>query len=259
MSFVELTPFAAGIYGLVFNDPSRRNAMGLEMAADFQRAVARLRQDSSIRAVIITGGGSCFSAGGDLEMLLAKAEQSKEQNKSDMLSFYNAFLCVLNLDVPVIAAVNGHAIGAGACLAMACDYRVIADDARLGFTFTRLGLHPGMGATLTLPRLVGTGVAIDLLLSGRIIAGREAAAMGLVNAAVPAAGVREAAVTYASELLGCGSLAIRGLLRTLRPDQAAWQAALAREAAEQAENYATAEFLEGIHAALERRPPRFTD
>ncbi len=257
MSLVESKSLTDDIRVLELNDPPRRNAMGLEMAAEFQAAVARLRADAACRVVIITGAGSTFSAGGDLQMLLSKAKQSPSRNKAEMLAFYAAFLCILELDVPVLAAVNGHAIGAGACLAMACDYRLIAHDAKLGFTFTRLGLHPGMGATLMLPRLVGLGVASDLLMSGRIISGDEVATSGLATAVVPTDQVLDLALVYARELAGCGPQALRGLLRTLRPDQVTLQAALLREASEQADNYASAEFREGIQAALERRAPHF--
>ena len=108
-------------------------------------------------------------------MLKNKAALDAETNRQAMLQFYRAFLSILELPVPTIAAVNGHAIGAGFCLALACELRVASADAKLGLTFTRLGLHPGMGATCFLPRIAGFAVANDLLISGRVLEAGEAA------------------------------------------------------------------------------------
>ena len=110
-----------------------------------------------------------------------------------MRSFYQLFLAVRDLPCPTLAAVNGAAIGAGLCVALACDVRIASSDAKLGLNFTQLGLHPGMGATWTLPRLVGAARAAEILFSSRVLQGDEAAAIGLVNRAVAPAEVLPAA------------------------------------------------------------------
>lgn len=257
MSLVETSFDSEGLCLLTLNDPDHRNAMSLEMADAFRAAVETLRGNAAKRIVVLTGAGSAFSAGGDLRMLRKKADLTKSKNVAEMLAFYDAFLGLLTLDVPVIAAINGHAIGAGACVAMACDYRIVSETAKIGFTFVRLGLHPGMGATYTLPRIAGAAVASDLLLSGRVVAAAEAGRLGLVHRVVADDQVLRAAEDYAAELQRGGPQALSGLLTTLRPDPDALRVALEREAQQQAENYASAEFLEGIAASLERRLPRF--
>ncbi len=203
------------------------------------------------------GAGDAFAAGGDLQMLQAKAKLDPDTNYQQMLEFYHSFLCIQTLAVPTIAAVAGHAIGAGLCLAMACDFRIISKQAKLGFTFTKLALHPGMGASLFVPRVAGTGVALDLLVSGRVFSAEEAKQLGLTQRVVERAEVMPAAVELAESLLLTGPAAVAGLLQTLRPSPAELQTALEREAREQSRGYARAEFLEGITATIEKRQPEF--
>ena len=181
MSLVDLQLTPRGVATLTLNDPRRRNAMGAEMARSFAQRIGELQSHSGLRSVILTGAGSAFAAGGDLEMLREKAAAAPEANRVAMLEFYDAFLGILKLPVPIIAAINGSAIGAGFCLALACEVRVASTEAKLGLTFTRLGLHPGMGATCLLPRIAGWAVASDLLISGRVVNAAEARTMGLVN------------------------------------------------------------------------------
>ena len=257
MPLVVLEQNELGIATITLNDPDRRNAMGGEMAKQFREVVAKLRTSSTLRSVVLTGAGKAFAAGGDLQMLKAKSELDQETNKQRMLSFYESFLCLQNLSVPTIAAVNGHAIGAGLCIAMACDFRIFALEAKLGFTFTKLALHPGMGASLFVPRVAGHGVAADLLVSGRIFGAAEAGQMGLTQKVVPANEVVTSAIELANELLNSGPKAVAGLLKTLRPSPDELAEALEREASEQAEGYARPEFLEGVTATIEKRPAKF--
>lgn len=257
MALVRLSESQDGVVTLTLNDPDRRNAMGREMAKAFREHVENVSQRDGLRAVILTGAGSAFAAGGNLEMLKQKATVDAETNRVNMLDFYDDFLSILELPAPTIAAINGHAIGAGFCLALACEFRVLATTAKVGLTFTKLGLHPGMGATLLLPRIVGAAVANDLLISGRLLAATEAVQLGLANELATQEEVLNRASKIATSLIGCGPDSIAGLLQTIRPPRAELQAALEREAAEQARNYASAEFTEGIAAALERRPPVF--
>jgi enoyl-CoA hydratase len=163
----------------------------------------------------------------------------------------------LDLEIPVIAAINGAAIGAGLCVASACDIRIAAQEAKLGFTFTRIGLHPGMGATYFLPRVVGAAVARELLLTGRVVEAGEALRIGLVSKVVPANDVLSAAVTIAKEILECGPLCTRQLLQSLRTPLHTPSEALQREALCQAVNYAGSEFAEGINAIREKRRAKF--
>ena len=172
---------------VTFTDPDRRNAMTAEMGADLAAALAGLTGRDDVRAVVLTGAGSAFSGGGDLALLADKAARAKagEDQTASMREFYEVFLSVVRAPFPVLAAVNGHAIGAGACVAVACDLAVVAREAKIGFNFVRLGIHPGMGGSWTLPRLVGPQRAAELLYTGRLFTGVEAADYGLALEALP--------------------------------------------------------------------------
>ena len=164
-----------GVATLTFDDPERRNAMTEAMGRALAERVRELSAEDDLRAVILTGAGSAFSAGGDLDMIESKARagverpggEVREGHRRFMRAFYGLFLSIRELPCPALAAINGHAIGAGFCVALACDLRIAAQEARLGLNFTRLGIHPGMGATWLLPRLVGPALAAEILCSSR--------------------------------------------------------------------------------------------
>jgi enoyl-CoA hydratase len=172
--------------------------------------------------------------------------------------FYRLFLRLRALPQPSIAAVNGAAIGAGCCVALACDLRLAASEAKLGLNFNRLGLHPGMAATWTLPRIVGAAQAAELLYTGRILDGAEAARIGLVNRAVPRAKLREEALALAHSIAANAPLAVQATKRSLALSGATTlDEQLDQEAREQAIGYESADLLEGLAAIRERRAPAF--
>jgi enoyl-CoA hydratase/carnithine racemase len=219
--------------------------------------VGELLGRADVRAVVLTGAGGAFSAGGDLAMLERLRSLPFEEARRFMLSFYARYLSVLDLPVPVVAAIEGPAIGAGLCVALACDVVVVSEDSKLALNFVQLGLHPGMGATYLTPRKVGAQRAAELLLTGRRFDGREAQAMGLALEAAPAGQVLPKAMALAKQIASGGPLAVRALRRGLSVDRPALQAALEREALAQAESYGSADLGEGLRAAAERRAPNF--
>lgn len=258
MALVLVEEIGEGILQIVLNDPANLNAMGEEMADEFRSLIESLhRKASALRAIVLTGAGRAFSAGGHLEMLEKKTILSGEENRLIMHGFYNSFLSILNLKVPLIAAINGHAVGAGLCVASACDIRIAAEGAKLGFTFTKLGLHPGMAATYFLPKVIGEAAATELLLTGRIIDAPEALRLGLVSRVVPQDEVHSAALSIATEIAECGGEAVRQLLESMRNRPGSLQAALEREALCQSLSYTSEEFKEGIRATREKRKPNF--
>jgi enoyl-CoA hydratase len=258
MALVTFTQEDNGIGLITLNNPDSLNAMDEAMAEEFKALIDSIDVETSgLKVLILTGAGRAFSAGGNLQMLKDKSKLSKEENKARMLKFYDAFLCIRSLGVPLIAAVNGHAIGAGLCVACACDLRVAADGAKLGLTFTRLGLHPGMGATYFVPEILGSAQAREFLLTARIVKAEEAIHFGLVNRVVDAAEVVAEARKIAQEITACGPLSVRQLLTSLRGNDAELQSALEREADCQAENYVSAEFMEGVTAMIEKRKASF--
>lgn len=256
-----------GVALVVLDDPARRNAMSQAMGRALAGVVEELAGDDEVRAVVLTGAGAAFSAGGDLAMIEDQARAGREapgdpcrtRNRAFMRSFYGQFLSLRELPQPTIAAINGAAVGAGLALALACDLRLAAREARLALNFNRLGIHPGMGATWTLPRLVGPAHAAELLLTGRSIDGVEAERIGLVNRALPSGDLLPQALAVAAEIAACAPRPVRATRRALR---AALAASLAEqldfEAEQQALCYETADLAEGLAAARERRPPCFT-
>jgi enoyl-CoA hydratase len=174
--------------------------------------------------------------------------------------FYRLYLSVRDIPVPTLAAIHGPAIGAGLCVALGCDLRVAATGAKLGLNFTKLGIHPGMGATWTLPRLVGPARAAELLYTGRILTGEEAEHIGLVNRAVPKDDVLETTLAIAREIAASGPLAVRGTKQALaRSLEHGLGDQLDFEAGQQALNYETTDLAEGIRAVREKRKPEFED
>ncbi|RMH43418.1 MAG: enoyl-CoA hydratase/isomerase family protein [Deltaproteobacteria bacterium] len=242
---------------LVLARPDARNAMTEAMGREIRDAVAAVNADGGVRALVVRGEGSAFSAGGDFDMLAERQADSFDSNRAAMLAFYRLYLAIRTLRVPSIAAVHGPAVGAGACFAIACDLRFAGPRAKFGFTFVRLGLHPGMGATYLLPRLVGPAAAAELLLSGRVIEADRAARLGLVNAVVddPVAAARAQAAAIAE----CAPIAVAQTVATLRGAlDRSLDDALELEARAQAMDYATEDLAEGIAAARARRRPVFS-
>jgi enoyl-CoA hydratase len=184
--------------------------------------------------------------------------ETRRQIGEFMRRFYGLYLSVRDLPCPTIAAVNGAAIGAGLCVALACDARIAARDARLGLNFSRLGIHPGMGATWTLPRIVGPAHAAELLFTGRILDGAEAERIGLVNRAVEAEAVLHEALEMARAVALSAPIAVRGTKRALaRSLDSDLTGQLDFEAHQQSLCYESADLAEGLAAARAKRPPRF--
>jgi 2-(1,2-epoxy-1,2-dihydrophenyl)acetyl-CoA isomerase len=179
---------ADGIATITLNRPDKLNAYTTEMGDEAYAAFGQAREDEAVRAVILTGAGRGFCAGVDLEHL--KAHQAGGNVSSGLRLGEEAFLKKLPLELagfpkPVIVAINGAAIGVGVTMALPCDIRIAAAGAKIGVTFTKLGILPGLGSTHLLPRLVGRAKALELVLTARVILAEEAAEIGLVNKVVP--------------------------------------------------------------------------
>lgn len=248
-----------GVALITLNHPKTLNALTVEMGESFKALVGELREDASLRTVVLTGAGRGFSAGGSFQFLNDRAADSPTRNHLIMRMFYARFLSVRSLPVPVIAAINGPCIGAGLGLAMACDVRIAAADVPLGVPFSGLGIHPGMGVTHYLPALIGPQAAARLMLSGEPITGAEALRQGLVAevAATPAE-VLPAAMKLANRIAAQSPVAVRSTVFTLRARvDRGLEEALQREADAQASCYAAPDIKLGVAASMARTAPVF--
>lgn len=249
---------ADGMVGVITLDrPDNRNSMTPELLDAFAAASAAARADGSIRALVITGTGACFSSGADFKSTLQRDTGEAPHERS--YAMYAPFLSVLDIEVPVVGALNGHTVGGGFGLALVCDMRIGAIDAKYGANFVKLGLAPGMAISYLLPRLVGVAKANELLLTGRLVEGRAAEELGILNRAVPAAEVLREAMELARTIAANAPLAVRATKAAIRRGLALTVREAAREeAVAQAETLTTADCAEGIAALLAKRPPVFT-
>lgn len=251
-----------GVAVVTLHDPTRRNAMTPEMGDALRDTFLDLATDDDLRVAVLTGTPPAFSAGGDLGMLEDHARRTREEGfdaTDEMRSFYDRFLELRSLPVPVIAAVNGHAVGAGLCVALACELRYVAHEAKVGLNFSRLALHPGMGGSWFLPRILGAQTAAKWLYTGQLFSGTEAAADGLAIEALPAEEVLPAALDLAEKIAAASPLVVRQLRTSLAAAPTnSLEEQLDLEAAMQAVNYGTEDLEEGLAAGRARRDPTFT-
>jgi enoyl-CoA hydratase/carnithine racemase len=247
---------------ITLNRPENRNSMTPDVLEGFREAIARAREDCELRAVVITGSGKSFCAGADFRSAGRPGSQEEGDRRIPQeraFAMYQPFLAVLDIEVPTIAAMNGHAIGGGLGLALVCDLRIADVEAKYGANFARLGLHSGMAISYLLPRIVGVPTAADLLFSGRLVSGSEAERIGLAQRAVAASEVAAEAAALARSIAGCAPLAVRLVKRSLYRGMD-WdpRSAAEAEAWAQSATLATDDAREGIAALLEKREPRFT-
>jgi enoyl-CoA hydratase/carnithine racemase len=256
---LHVTRDDAGVVTLRLDNPARRNALDVEMAAALRAAVASLRTDEMVRCVVVTGTDGAFCSGADLGGLLEGGGGTVLQRREMLGAYYRTFLDVRELDVPTVAAVNGPAIGAGLNLALCCDLRVAAVSARLGATFVRLGIHPGGGSTHLLTRLIGPSRAAEMVLTGSVLSAAQALEWGLVGSVVPDAGLGDAVGALTARIAGNAPAAVRAAKRSLRLAlDSSFEATLEVEALAQAASQAAGDAAEGWAAFREKREPRFT-
>ena len=258
LSHLRLERPAEGVVLLTLANPEMRNAMSDEMTSSWVAAIDELAADRSVRAVVVTGEGTAFCSGGNTSWISSEPGASVDHLRSRMLPFYRAWLSIRRLEVPTIAAVNGHAIGAGLCLALACDIRYAADGAKLGLPFNKLGMHAGMAGTYLLPDVVGPAHARDLLLTGRVVEAVEALRLGLVSRVIEPASFLDEVLETAAGIAATAPIAAR-LTKIALADggHADFDSALQWEALAQPVTLATADLQEGIRAAKEKRAPEF--
>ncbi|MBX3155732.1 MAG: enoyl-CoA hydratase/isomerase family protein [Deltaproteobacteria bacterium] len=243
---------------LTLDRPDNRNSMTPELLDAFLAASAAARADTGARCLIVTGTGTSFSAGADFKSTLQRASPDAAPHERSY-AMYAPFLSLLDIPVPIVGALNGHAVGGGFGLALVCDLRIGAEDAKYGANFVRLGLAPGMAISYLLPRLIGPARASELLLTGELVDGRRAADLGVLNRAVPAPSVLPTATELATTIASNAPLAIRATKAAIRRGlELHIREAAAAEAYAQAETLTTDDAREGIAALLARRPPTFT-
>lgn len=248
---------ARGAIGvLTLNRPDNRNSMTPELLDAFAAASAAARADVRIRCLIVTGTGTCFSSGADFKATLQR-EGGEPHERS--YAMYAPFLSLLDIEVPIVGALNGHAVGGGFGLALLCDLRVGNLDSKYGANFVRLGLAPGMAISYMLPRIVGLARANEMLLTATLISGAEAKQIGLLDRAVHATEVMPIAEELAERIASNAPFAVRATKAAIRRGLALEIRDAARaEAVSQAQSIVMDDAREGITALLEKRDPVFT-
>jgi len=241
---------------VTINRPKVLNALNAPTLDDLRRAMLELKRDQSVRAIVITGSGDkSFVAGADINEL---AVQSPSSGRDHALTGQHVFDLIENLGKPVIAAVNGYALGGGCELAMACTLRIAADTATFGQPEINLGILPGYAGTQRLPRLVGKGRAMALILSGSAISALEAERIGLVNRVVPAADLLVEARRMAATLAAQAPIAMRYIINAINHGlEMPFAQGCAYEATLFGLVAATDDMREGTRAFLEKRKPSF--
>lgn len=253
-----------GIVTLTMNRPDERNALSEEAdMLEFVDVCDKVNRDTSIRVVILTGAGSAFSAGGNVKFMRDKRGFSAGSPIEIRNAYRNGIqqipLALYNLDVPIIAAVNGHAIGAGMDLSCMCDVRIVSDTAKFASSFVKLGIVPGDGGAWLLSRTVGPAKALELMLTGETIDAAEAKVIGLATKVVPHASLMAEVMVFAKRIAAHPPLTLRLTKRLLRESQhVRLDTSLEMAAAYQALAHYTTDHDEAVHAFLEKRTPSFT-
>jgi enoyl-CoA hydratase len=246
-----------GIAVVTVNRPAVRNALNRKTISELKNVIERLGNDDSVRVAILTGAGDkAFVAGADINEISTLALES---GKEFALSGQSAFDLIEHVGKPVIAAVNGFALGGGCELAMACTFRIASENAVFGQPEVKLGIIPGYGGSQRLQRFVGKGPALELLLTGDLISAAEALRLGLVNRVVPAAELMPAADAIAKKIRDNGPLAVKFCLEAV---QRGAEMSLGDGQNLEAELFgrccATSDMKEGTRAFLEKRKAEFT-
>jgi len=250
----------SGIATITLNRPERLNALTFEIYDELRQTFRALRTEPGVRAVVITGSGTAFCSGGDVHDIIGRL---LGRDYRELLEF-TRMTCDLVLAIrqccrPVVAALNGTTAGAGAVIAAACDLRIAAASARIAFLFTKVGLSGAdMGAAWLLPRLVGSGRAAELLMTGDFISAEEALRIGLYNRVVPDGDALVAATAFAGKLAAGPSRALEITKHAIdREATLDLEAALESEAQIQAALMTHADFREAYEAFVAKRPPKF--
>jgi 2-(1,2-epoxy-1,2-dihydrophenyl)acetyl-CoA isomerase len=229
------------------------NYFDQRLISDLTDTLERLDGDDRCRAVVLCSEGKHFCAGANF------GGDASTLARADVPHLYDEAVRLFSTGTPVVAAVQGAAVGGGLGLALFADFRVAAPEARFAANFARLGFHHGFGLSVTLPRLVGQQAAAEMLYTGRRVPGEEAQALGLCDHLAPLATLRDRARTLAGEIAASAPLAVRSIRETLRGGLAAEiRTATDRERSEQERLQKSADFREGVRAMGERRKPDFT-
>jgi enoyl-CoA hydratase/carnithine racemase len=235
------------------------NMISRPVMDDLRSALEEVWDDSDVKAIVITGGGQmAFVAGADINAIL---ELKTPADAKEILSeVHEVFLKIEDSPKPIIAAINGHCLGAGLEMAMACHMRIANNRAMFGQPEIGLGIIPGFGGTQRLARLVGKAKALEMILTGDRITGAEAASIGLVNKAVPGTEVMKAAVGLAKKIASYGSLAIAAALGSVTEGlRVTLPEGLEIETGNFSRLVETKDMREGLAAFLEKRQPKFQD
>ena len=239
---------------VTFSNPPH-NFISLQALEEFQWAFKKLDDDNHCRAIVLAAEGKVFCAGADFS-----AGQAEGINPNEVLSnFYAVAMTLFETKKPMVAAVQGAAIGAGFGLSLLADFRIACPETIFSANFTRLGIHPGFGMSVTLPRIIGVSNAELLFYTGRRIKGKEALNLGLLSELVERDDVLTSAIKLANEIASCAPLAVQNTKATMRMELAEQiRAANKREQALQMVQMKTKDFREAIKAMHERREPEFT-
>jgi len=239
---------------VTFSNPPH-NFISLQAIEEFQWAFKKLDDNDHCRAIVLAAEGKVFCAGADFS-----AGQAEGINPNEVLSnFYAVAMTLFETKKPMVAAVQGAAIGAGFGLSLLADFRIACPETIFSANFTRLGIHPGFGMSVTLPRIIGVSNAELLFYTGRRIKGKEALNLGLLSELVERDDVLPSAIKLANEIASCAPLAVQNTKATMRMELAEQiRAANKREQALQMVQMKTKDFREAIKAMHERREPEFT-
>ncbi|GCE27920.1 2-(1,2-epoxy-1,2-dihydrophenyl)acetyl-CoA isomerase [Dictyobacter alpinus] len=255
-----LINFEAGVLTIIMNRPTVLNAFNELMIQEMTEVVEAAAQDETIRCVILTGAGRAFGAGQDLSAFAGEPSANDSEAAQEHLAAYHRLInSILQLPQPIIAAIHGVATGISLNIALACDLRIAADNARLSEAFARIGLVPDGGGAYFLTRLLGAGKALELALLAEEISGTEAARIGLVTSSVPQSGLEETVRALALRLAH-GPTRTYGLIKKLfqEAQDKDLAAVLQLEGKYQSMAIETADHREGVQAFMQKRPPKYS-